>query len=124
MSATPGDGDDRGAASGDDRRRYHRHAVRVAALCRRVTEHGIEPPAHGETTDLSLGGFGAILDEYFEVGDVVDVDLALAPHIVTFRALVVEVSPAEERVRIHCCYTDPPPLVARAITEFLEARCH
>jgi len=105
-----------------DRRRYARHDVRVAAMCRRVTEFGIEPPAHGETTDLSLGGFGVILDEYFESGDVVDIDLVLTPHVVTVRALVLDVSPAGDRVRIHCCYTDPPPMVTRAITDFLEAR--
>lgn len=107
---------------GEERRRYQRHDVRVAALCRRVSEHGIEPAAHGETTDLSLGGFGAVLDEYFETGDVVDVDLVLVPHLVTLRALVVDVSPAGDRVRIHCIYTDPPPMVARAIDDFLSAR--
>ncbi len=111
--------------AGDERRRYLRHDVRVAAMCRRVTEYGIEPAAHGETTDLSLGGFGAVFDEYFETGDVVDVDLVLKPHVVTVRALVVDVSPAAagDRVRIHCCYTDPPPMVARAINDYLEIRC-
>jgi hypothetical protein len=107
----------------EERRRYSRHEVCVAAMCRRVTEFGIEPSAHGETTDLSLGGFGVVLDEYFAEGDVVDVDLVLTPNIVTVRAMVLDVSPAGDRVRIHCCYTDPPPMVARAISDFLTARC-
>ncbi len=105
----------------DERRRFLRQDVRVAAMCRRVTDAGIEDAAHGETSDMSLGGFGVILDEYFETGDVVDVDLVITPHVVTVRALVVDVSPAGDSVRIHCCYTDPPPMVSRAITEFLTA---
>jgi hypothetical protein len=105
-----------------ERRRYPRHDVLVAALCRRVTPHGIEPPAHGETTDLSFGGFGAVFDEYFEPGDVVDVDLVLSPQVVTVRSIVVDVAPDGDRVRLHCCYVDPPPMVARAITDFLTAR--
>ncbi len=106
---------------GEERRRYARHDIRVVAMCRRVTEHGIEPPAHGETVDLSFGGFGAVFDEYFDTGDVVDVDLVLSARVVTVRAIVVEVAPDGDRVCVHCCYTDPPPMVARAITDFLRA---
>ena len=102
-----------------DRRSAPRRSLRAAVVVRRLTPFGPAPEAHGETVDMSFGGFGARLDGEFATGDVVDADLVLGHNVVTLRALVVGTSPDGDHQRVHCAFSTPPVPVQEAIAEFL-----
>src|SRR3954451_1354319 len=108
--------------SGEDRRGASRHTLRAAIVCRRLGGAGAVEEAHGETTDLSLGGFGARLDANFAPGDVVDADLVLDAHLVTVRALVVGVAKDDDHQIVNCAFSEPPTPVAEVIAAFVAAR--
>ena len=104
----------------DERRRRDRATIRAAVIARRITPHGPGDEAHGETTDISMGGFGARLDGQYGTGDVVDADLVLGVKIVRLRALVVGVSGEGLYQRVHCAFSEPPEPVRSALAAFLE----
>jgi c-di-GMP-binding flagellar brake protein YcgR len=108
--------------SSDERREASRHSLRAAVVCRRLGGADAADEAHGETTDLSLGGFGARLDGRYAPGDVVDADLVLDAHLVTVRALVVNVTVDDDHQLVHCAFSEPPPPVRRVIQAFVAAR--
>jgi hypothetical protein len=109
-------------STADDRRGHDRRELRAAVVCRRVVPEGAAADAHGETTDLSLGGFGARLDGSYSTGDVIDADLVLDTHVITVRALVVNATPDGDHQRINCAFSQPPAPVAAVIEKFLAAR--
>ena len=106
----------------DDRRGRDRTDLRAAVIARRITPHGPGDEAHGETTDISMGGFGARLDGQYGTGDVIDADLILDAKIVRLRALVVGVSGEGVYQRVHCAFSEPPPAAREVIQAFLAAR--
>jgi hypothetical protein len=112
--------------AGDDnspeRREASRHVLRAAIVCRRLGGAGAVDEAHGETTDLSLGGFGARLDAGFAPGDVVDADIVLDAHLVTVRALVVNVARDDDHQLVNCAFSEPPAPVRDVIEAFVAAR--
>jgi hypothetical protein len=110
--------DERGAG----RRSSERRDVRAAVICRRLALDDEFGDAHGETTDLSLGGFGARLDGDYKPGDVVDADLVLDLHLITVRAIVVAVTVDGTYQRVHCAFEQPTKPVADVIHRFLAAR--
>ncbi len=103
----------------DERREVGRQPKRVAVVARRVTPNGPGDEAHGETTDLSMGGFGARLDGLWGTGDVVDADLVLGTNVVRVRALVVAVSDTGVYQRVHCAFSEPPEPARSVFQEFL-----
>ena len=103
----------------DERRGRDRAELRAAVIARRITPSGPGDEAHGETTDLSMGGFGARLDGSYGTGDVIDADLVLDASVVRLRALVVGVSGEGVYQRVHCAFSEPPPAVRDAIAAFL-----
>ena len=105
-----------------DRREYGRGDLRAAVVCRRVGVSGSDNEAHGETTDVSGGGFGAMLDGSYSAGDVVEADLVLDSQMVTVRALVVATSPEGDHQRVHCAFSAPPAAVRSVIEAFVAAR--
>jgi hypothetical protein len=108
--------------SSPERRGASRHTLRAAIVCRRLGGAGAVDEAHGETTDLSVGGFGARLDSKYAPGDVVDADLVLDAHLVTVRALVVGVGPDDDHQLVNCAFSEPPPPVREVIEAFVAAR--
>lgn len=106
----------------DERRGRERREVRAAIIARRVLPSGLGDEAHGETTDLSLGGFGARLDGQYGTGDVIDADLVLDAKIVRLRALVVGVSGDGIYQRVHCAFSEPVPAAREVIETFLASR--
>lgn len=105
--------------TGADRRTADRSPVRAAIVARRRTPSGSAPEAHGETVDISMGGFGALLDGDFGTGDVVDADLVLGTHVISVRALVVGTSTVGDRRRVHCAFSAPPEPVREVLEAFL-----
>ena len=105
-----------------ERRDASRHVLRAAIVCRRLGGSGAVDEAHGETTDLSLGGFGARLDAGFAPGDVVDADIVLDAHLVTVRALVVNVARDDDHQLVNCAFSEPPAPVREVIEAFVAAR--
>ncbi len=114
--------DARGDESSDERRSASRHTLRAAIVCRRLGATGAVDEAHGETTDVSLGGFGARLDSRYAPGDVVDADLVLDAHLVTVRALVVNVAVDDDHQIVNCAFSEPPAPVRDVIQAFVAAR--
>lgn len=106
----------------DERRGRDRSEIRAAIVARRVLPTGPGDEAHGETTDLSMGGFGARLDGQYGTGDVIDADLVLGARIVRLRALVVGVSGEGVYQRVHCAFSEPLPEAREVIQTFLESR--
>ena len=106
----------------DERRSGSRHVLRAAIVCRRLGSSGAGDEAHGETTDVSLGGFGARLDSQYSPGDVVDADLVLDAHLVTVRALVVNVAADDDHQIVNCAFSEPPAPVSDVIKAFVAAR--
>ncbi len=111
-----------GHGAADERRTASRHVLRAAIVCRRLGGAGAVAEAHGETTDLSVGGFGARLDASFAPGDVVDADLVLDAHLVTVRALVVNVAADDDHHLVNCAFSEPPAPVRAVIQAFVAAR--
>ncbi len=106
----------------EERRGRDRSEIRAAIVARRVLPTGPGDEAHGETTDLSMGGFGARLDGQYGTGDVIDADLVLGARIVRLRALVVGVSGEGVYQRVHCAFSEPPPAAREVIESFLASR--
>ncbi len=112
-------GEYRLAAMTDERRDNDRRTVRAAVIARRVTPSGPGDEAHGETTDLSMGGFGARLDGQWGTGDVVDADIVLGASVVRIRALVVGVTSDETYQRVHCAFSEPQEPIRSVLEDFL-----
>ncbi len=108
--------------SGGERRTSSRGVLRAAVVCRRLSGAGPVDEAHGETTDLSLGGFGARLDGRYASGDVIDATLVLDTHLVTIRALVVGVTTDDDHQLVHCAFSEPPGPIREVIEAFVAAR--
>ena len=102
-----------------ERRDSDRRNVRAAVIARRVMPNSMGDEAHGETIDLSMGGFGASLDGAWGTGDVVDANLVLGTNIIRLRALVVSVTEAHDRQRVHCAFSMPEEPTRTILAEFL-----
>lgn len=102
-----------------ERREGNRRSIRVAVIARRVMPNSLGDEAHGETVDLSMGGFGAMLDGAWGTGDVVDANLVLGTNIIRLRALVVGVTDGDDHQRVHCAFSMPQEPTRSVLAEFL-----
>ncbi len=112
-------GEYRSNVMGIERRDSDRRSIRVAVIARRVMPSGLGDEAHGETIDLSMGGFGARLDGGWGTGDVVDANLVLGTKIVRVRALVVGVTDGGDHQRVHCAFSTPKEPTRTVLAEYL-----
>jgi hypothetical protein len=105
----------------EERRRVDRKVIRAAVVARRVTPTGHAAEGHGETVNISMGGFAARLDGDWGTGDVADAELILGSEVVRIRALVVNVSRDGDYQRVHCAFSQPAEPTRTILSDFLEA---